>query len=292
MGSTDGMMNPGYYRRRVGAFEAVALHDGVMTRDRPPGFVRNASEEAVGEAFAQAGMARDKLTITFTPLAVQTDGGVVLIDTGFGDGGPPGTGRLLGNLAAAGIDATEVIAVIISHCHGDHVAGLRAKDGSPNFPNAQLFVPKLEWAFWMDEARAAAAPEMLKGTFELVQRVLAPWEATVRLFEWGETLLPGFTALDAGGHSPGMAAIDIVSEGERLLFVADITNNPLLFARNPTWQVMFDMDPERATETRLRILDQAAAEKTALFFFHAPFPGFVHVVKTGDRYEILPALWQ
>jgi hypothetical protein len=81
---------PGFYRFRIGAFEAIALHDGVVVRDRPAGFVRNAGSEQVGEAFAAIGLPRDKLTLTFTPLALRTGQGVVLIDTGFGAGGPPG----------------------------------------------------------------------------------------------------------------------------------------------------------------------------------------------------------
>jgi glyoxylase-like metal-dependent hydrolase (beta-lactamase superfamily II) len=94
---------PGFYRFAVGAFEVIALHDGVVTLDRPPGFVLNASDEEVGEAYAAAGMPRDKVTITFTALAIKTPDGVVLVDTGLGDGGPPGTGMIRANLAAAGI---------------------------------------------------------------------------------------------------------------------------------------------------------------------------------------------
>jgi hypothetical protein len=75
------------------------------------------------------------------------------------------------------------------------------------------------------------------------------------------------------------------------LFVADITNNPLIFARHPEWQLSFDMDGEAAVQTRKKILDQAAADKTRLSFYHAPFPATGYVVKSGGGYEFLPALW-
>src|SRR3982750_676073 len=88
---------PGFYRFPLGGFSAVALHDGVVTRDRPPGFVRNASDAEGGEAFAPAGMPRDKLTLTFTALLIDTGSGVVLIDTGMGEGGPAGTGMIAAN---------------------------------------------------------------------------------------------------------------------------------------------------------------------------------------------------
>jgi glyoxylase-like metal-dependent hydrolase (beta-lactamase superfamily II) len=286
-----GAQAPGFYRFKLGAFEAIALHEGVVVRDRPPGFVRNAGDEEVGEAFASAGMPRDKLTITFTALAVKTGQGIVLIDTGMGDNGPPGTGMLVANLGAAGIRPEDVGTVIISHFHGDHIGGLRRNDGSPVFARAQIMVPGVEWDYWMDEAKMGAAPDGLKGNFELVRRMFSSNAGEVRRYGWGEELLPGFRSVQASGHTPGMSAIEIASGDARMMFVADITNNPLLFVRNPGWQAIFDMNPDEAIETRRRLLDRAAAEKLRLFFFHAPFPGLGYVTQTGDRYEYLPALW-
>ncbi len=283
---------PGFYRFDVGAYRAIALHDGSLVRDRPPGFVRNVADDVVGEAFAAAGMARDKLTLTFTALAIDTGSGIVLIDTGMGEGGPAGTGMLEANLKAAGIAAGDVTHVVISHFHGDHISGLRRKDGSLTFPAAQLHVPQVEWEYWTDDAKQAAAPEGLKPFFGLVRRMFGPDASLVRQFAWGDEVLPGITAVQASGHTPGMTAFEIASDGESVWFVADITNNPLLFVRHPDWQAMFDMAPEEAVATRRRLLDQAAATRQRLFFFHAPFPGVAYVVKTGDGYEYLPALWQ
>ena len=282
---------PGFYRFKVGAYQALAVHDGSIARDRPPSFVRNAPDDVVGETFAAAGMPRDKLTLTFTALAIDTGSGVVLIDTGMGESGPAGTGMLEANLAAAGVPAADVAHVVISHFHGDHISGLRRKDGSLTFPRAQIHVPRVEWDYWIDEARKAAGGDGLKGNFDLVHRMFGPDAAAVRRFGWGDEVLPGMTAIQASGHTPGMTAFQIASEGESVIFVADITNNPLLFVRNPEWQAMFDMDPAEAVATRRRMLDQAAAEKQLLFFFHAPFPGVAYVSKSGDRYEYLPALW-
>ena len=76
------------------------------------------------------------------------------------------------------------------------------------------------------------------------------------------------------------------------MFVADITNNPLIFARRPEWQAMFDMDPDDATATRKALLDQAAADKLRLHFFHAPFPATGFIAKDGPGYEYLPAMWE
>ena len=112
-----------------------------------------------------------------------------------------------------------------------------------------------------------------------------------RRYRWGEELLPGMTAVKASGHTPGMSALEIVSGDAAMMYVADITNNPLIFARHPEWQAMFDMDPEEATATRRTLLDRAAADRLRLHFFHAPFPATGFVVRNGAGYEYLTALW-
>ena len=280
---------PGFYRYRLGDFHAVALHDGVLTRDRPSGFVRNATDAEVGAAFAEAGMPAEKLTLTFNPLAIETPAGVVLIDTGFGESGPPTAGQLVANLQAAGIAPGDVSTVIISHLHGDHILGLRRKDGSKTYPNATLMVPQRECDYWFDDAKMNAVPEAARSNFELARKTLDGLD--MQRFAWGDTLLPGVTAIQADGHTPGMSAIEITSSGQTLLFVADITNNPLIFARHPDWQAMFDVDPEQTIKTRRRLLDRAVSERLRLHFFHAPFPATAYVAKNGDAYEYLPALW-
>ena len=68
-------------------------------------------------------------------------------------------------LALAGIDPKSITAVVFSHFHGDHINGLRNKAGALAFPNAKLYVPEPEWAWWMDDSRMAAAPEAMKAGF-------------------------------------------------------------------------------------------------------------------------------
>jgi len=284
-----GKQAPGFFRYALGQFTAIALNDGTLTRDRPDGFVRNAGDADVGMAFAEAGMPADKLTLTFNPLAIETPNGVVLIDTGFGESGPPTAGHLLANLQAAGIAPEDVTTVIISHFHGDHILGLTRKDGSKIYPNARLMVPQAECDFWLDDAAMKAAPESAKSNFEVARKTMGSLE--MQRFAWGETILPGFTAVQADGHTPGMSAVEIESGGEQMMYVADITNNPLLFVRHPEWQAMFDIDPERTIATRRRLLDRAAAEHLRLHFYHAPFPATAYVVKNGNAYEYLPAPW-
>ena len=53
----------------------------------------------------------------------------MLIDSGFGDNGPPTGNNLLSNMSAAGIDPKNIDTILVSHFHGDHISGIRAKGG-------------------------------------------------------------------------------------------------------------------------------------------------------------------
>lgn len=286
-----GTQAPSFYRFKVGEIEVTALHDGEFTRPLDATFVRNAPLEDVQKALANNFQPTDKLTISFTALLVNTGAKLVLIDTGFNDNGGPTNGRIGTGLKAAGIDPAAIDAVVLSHFHGDHLQGVRAKDGKLVYPNAEIMVPEMEWGFWMDDAKMAAASDGMKGAFQGVHRVLKPNAADVKRFKWGDEIIPGITAVEASGHTPGHTAFVIASGKDKMMYVADLTNTPVLFAANPDWRVMFDMDADKAVATRKRILDMAAADKIRLSFYHASFPATGFIAKEGAGYRFVPAMW-
>jgi len=280
----------GFYRYKVGDIEVTAIHDGFAPRPLD-GLVRNAELNDVKKAMAEAFLPTDVLPITFTTLALKVGGRLVLIDTGNGDSGAPTTGRWMTNFRVAGFDPAQVNTIIISHFHPDHINGLRLKDGTAVFPNAEVMTPAPEWAFWMDDGRMAQAPEGLKGNFQNVRRVFGPMAKDVKQYEAGKELAPGVTAVAAPGHTPGHTAYAVSSGAGKLLVVSDITNHPALFARNPEWQAVFDMDGNQARDTRRRMLDMVAAERTQVSFYHAPFPATGHIAKAGNGFEFVPVQW-
>ncbi len=281
---------PGFYRYKVGEIEVTAIHDGFATRPLD-GFIRNADIADVRKAMAEAFLPEAALPITFTTLVLKTGGRTILIDTGNGDSGPPTTGRWMSNFRAAGFDPASVDTVVISHFHGDHISGLRLKDGTAVFPKAEIMVPETEWAYWTDDAKMASAPDGLKPGFQTVRRVFGPVMKDVNRYAAGQEVVPGLTAVAAYGHTPGHTAYMLASGTAKLMVMSDLTNHPALFVRNPTWSAVFDMDADMARATRLKMLDMASAERAQVSFYHAPFPATGHILKASDGYRFVPVQW-
>ena len=279
----------GYRRHRLGEFELIALHDGAVRRPLGEEFVRNVPLEQVKAMLASQGLPTDYVDIPFTAFLAVTPAGRFLFDAGFGDNGPPTTGRLREHLAAAGFKPEDIDHVVISHFHGDHINGVRLKEGAPAFPRARIHVPAPEWAFWMDEARMQAAPQALQGSFQAVRRAFGgPVAERIETFQPGSELAPGIRAEAAFGHTPGMCVFTLRSQGQGFIDVADTANIPALFVRNPDWSVMFDMDAELARQTRRRILEQAARERLLVGGYHFPFPAFGVLEPAGSGWTFRP----
>lgn len=281
---------PGFYRYKVGAVEVTAINDGFAMRSLD-GFIPNAPAAKLKKAMEDAFLPADTLPLTFTSVVLRIGGRTVLVDTGFADNGPPTTGHWMTNFRAAGFDPATVDDIVISHFHPDHIGGIRCKDGTAVFPKAQVHVPEAEWAFWTDDARMAQAPDGWKPTFAATRRVFGPIAGEVKRFAAGEEVVPSLTAVAAPGHTPGHTAFMLASGSARQLIMGDTANHPALFVRNPGWSAVFDMDAEQARETRVKMLDLAAAERLQVSFYHAPFPAAGHILKGADGYRFVPIQW-
>jgi glyoxylase-like metal-dependent hydrolase (beta-lactamase superfamily II) len=276
----------GVKRMKLGAMEVIALNDGALRRPLGEEFVRNVPLEQVKSLLASQNLPTDYVDIPFTPFLVVTPAGRFLLDTGFADNGPPTTGKLAAQLAAAGFKPEDVDHVVISHYHGDHINGLRKKDGSLAFPKAKVHVPAPEHAFWFDDAKMNAAPPAAKGAFENARKVIGSLPADILVkYAPGQELAPGIRAEAAFGHTPGMSMVSVQSEGQKFMYVADLTNVPSLFARSPDWAVQFDMDAELARQTRRRVFDMLVKDKVTAGGYHFPFPALGTIETAGSGYQ-------
>lgn len=286
----------GVYRYKIGTAQVTVVTDGARTFPLADGFILNAKKDDINAALAAAYMEKDKMTIHFAPVAVNSGGKLVVIDTGNGEAasGPSkgAVGQFGANLAAAGIDAKAVDIVVISHFHGDHVNGLLTADNKPAFPNAEIKVPATEWAFWMDDGEMSRAPKgRMEDLFKNNRRIFDALGRKVTPYEWNKEVAPAITAIATVGHTPGHTSYVVSSGGSSVYIQSDVTNHPALFASNPGWHAAFDQDPAKAEETRRKVYDMVVAEKLMVQGFHYPFPGLGHVEKDGAGYRVVPAQW-
>lgn len=290
-----GKQAPGFYRYKVGSYELTVVSDGVRHAPLADTFVRNAKKEEVNTALQAAFLAPDKITTPFNPLVVNTGSKLVLVDTGLGAGvfaqSKGALGQLAANLPQAGIDAKAIDVVIITHCHPDHINGLVGADGKPVFTNAEIFVPATEIKFWNDDGAMNKAPAGLKGNFNNTRRVFKGLDNKMTPYDAGKEIAPGITSVASHGHTPGHMSLVVASGNSKIFVQADVTNVPYLFARNPGWHVMFDMDGAMAEATRRKVYDMLAAEKMLMQGFHYPFPALGYIEKSGTGYREVPVVW-
>lgn len=284
-----GRQAPGFFRWMVGEFEVTALHDGVVRAPLDPGRIPNVPVEEVRQAMMANFMPVEPIVNHFTTLVVNTGPKLVLIDAGFANNGAPTTGQMAANLAAAGIEPGQIDTILVSHFHPDHINGIRNREGQLVYPNAEIVIPKPDWDFYMDETRMNAVPEAARGAFAAVRRVFSPIAGQLKHVEWGKEAAPGITAIASPGHTPGHTCFVVSSGRQSLLVMGDASNDPRLFARNPHWHLVFDLDRPQAVETRRRLLDMAATDRMQISFYHAAFPATGFVAKDGAGYDWFPA---
>jgi glyoxylase-like metal-dependent hydrolase (beta-lactamase superfamily II) len=282
---------PGYYRFKIGSFELTALYDGVWNWATDQGLVRGASRADVRQALTSAFLTATNIAMPITALLVNTGRLLVLIDAGTAGRVAATAGTLAQNMAAAGVDPKSIDMVLISHFHADHINGLHDDRGAPAFPNAEIAVPAREWDFWMDDGVLSQAPTPRKAAFYNARGIFGSPGKEIRRFESDRELAPGITPVAAYGHTPGHTAFAVASGNQSMLVSGDTTYLPALFARHPEWQTIFDVDGNMATETRKRLLAQAASDRMLLQGYHFPFPSVGHVQRDGDGYAVIPVAW-
>ena len=288
---------PSFYRYKIGDAQVTAISDGVNTFALGETLVLNAKKDEVAAALDKAFLPKDKMSIHFAPLVINTGGKLVVVDTGNGAAAfassKGNVGQFGSNMTAAGFDPKNVDIVVISHFHGDHINGLLTADNTPTFPNAEVLVPAAEWKYFMDDGEMGKqTSDRMKGVFTNARRVLdAGLKKKVTPYEGGKDVAPGLQAISSYGHTPGHTSFILSSGSDKVFIQSDVTNHPALFVANPGWHLMFDQDPQMAEATRRKIYDMLVADKMRVQGYHYPFPANGFVEKDGTGYRLVPAAW-
>lgn len=214
--------------------------------------------------------------------------GVVLVDTGFGNGKDRGAVPFshldtdwLDRLAGLGIGVDDVDAVISTHLHSDHVGWNTRWDGSrwvPTFPRARYYFSKADF---VDRTEVPNRPGV-SGSFEDSVLPLIG-VADVRMVEGRTQVVPGVVIEPIPGHSVGHTVVALAGSDGRTaaLLTGDLVHHPIQVAY-PAVGMYADSDPFLAQHSRRTVLRRAAEEGLLLLpaHFRAPYAG--RVVADGD----------
>lgn len=282
---------PGVYRRKVGDIVITAIADGFLDGDLE--VLRN----------IDTGVARDILTANFRParrtavntFLIQAGGKTALMETGCGSFMQASAGKQLENLAAAGVKPGDIDAIILTHMHPDHSAGLTDREtGKRIFENAELIVHENEPKHWNDDAAMARGNEREQALFfQLARDQMAPYMDRMKTFAGaGGEVFAGVTAIPRPGHTPGHTTYLIASGDDQLLIWGDVVHIPEVQTARPEACMAFDTDTTQAEASRRAVFDMVATDKLLVTGMHLHFPGFSRLVRDGSGYRLIPAAWE
>src|SRR5580658_8511161 len=203
----------GFYRFKIGDFQATVISDGYGPIPVGPILAINASEAELASVL-KANFMQPVIQATNNILVVDTGRERILVDTGFGEKiGPPfgSFPELEANLRRAGILSESIDLVVISHGHLDHTGGLVTKSGTLVFPKAQFVFVDTEWNYWTgnryeSDVNSSPMPDPFKQATILVAREnLPPVAARARFVQPGGEIASGVHYIPAPGHSPAHA---------------------------------------------------------------------------------------
>jgi len=254
---------------KLGAFNLVALHDAqfILPNDGKV-FGVGVGPAAVTQVLDAAGAPTENITLSVDALLVKTGKEIVLIDTGIG-------GALQGSLKLAHVKPETVTDILITHAHPDHIGGL-VKNGALAFANAKIRMSAAEWTWLQSETQMAD-----------VVKVISPQVAT---FEPGAEVVPGITAVDLKGHTPGHTGYEIVSGKDHLLDFGDTAHSSIISLAKPIWHISFDNDPDLGEQNRVEELAKLAKSQETIFAPHFPFPGVGKIEPQADHFAWKPTL--
>lgn len=237
----------------IGDLEIWPVQDstGAMAKELLPGLAQHPEYE---QAFARGPLPAVN-RVYYLPLKDRK----ILFDSGWGQDLKV-HGNSLELLAANGVRPGDITDIALTHMDLDHIGGL-LKDGEAVFPNAALWISKPEFEAW-------TGGKVVGRNEDLAKKVAEKYAGRIRLFEFGDEIFPGVTAIDASGHTPGHTAYEISSGADKMIIGGDFIHIGDIQLPLPELSSVYDMDQEKAAATRRNLLEKAANEKALLTGMH------------------------
>lgn len=270
----------GFKKIKLGELELFILTDGYIHEKNLSSFAPRGNVTELKKILKDNFRSEDYIDMAINILLVKTKEKLVLMDTGMGIFADERTGFLLKSLQKAGFSANDITDIFLSHAHPDHMGGVVDKQNKLVFPNAAIFISKIEYDFWMNasindfnNSALKAHPEMLTQIIPALQNILKAIQPTLKFYDLNRTLYNHFNFQLAPGHTPGLTVTTISSGNEKLMYIADLIHSDIILFPHPDWGFSGDTDLDIAATSRKKFLKQLADTKIRAFASHLPWPG-------------------
>lgn len=281
----------GLYTMNIGAIEMVVISDGhLLVNPVQAEFAQGVDSSEVAETLKKHFSPSAEIDLAMNILLLKTKNRYILIDAGAGYVFGEGSGKLAENLRYAGISPGHITDIVLTHAHTDHIGGLTDREGKLVFPNAEVYLAREEYDFWM-----SPEPDFSKSTMtdkkhmsmlvDVAQRNIRTVDEKLHLFKDGDDLFGCMQVNIAPGYTPGHSIIRIYSQKEELYHIADIVHSEIISFLHPEWIYNSDTDYLLGIETRRKVLEQMTNSKALFFAYHLPWPGLGYVRSKADGYE-------
>ncbi|WP_324754243.1 MBL fold metallo-hydrolase [Roseovarius sp. Pro17] len=272
---------------QLGSSEVIGLSDGNLVL---PGsfYFDGLPQEELATILAKHDVPRDQLEPPCNLTLLRQPDKTVLFDAGAGPAFMPSAGELLSSLESEGLTPDDITHVVFTHAHPDHLWGILDDFDDPVFPEAELMIGQAEWDYWMDPNTVDTIGDGRASFAVGAARRLAAIEDQISFFNDADEILPGVMAHATPGHTPGHMSFEIRDGSNAVMVGGDaIVNDHVAFER-PDWASGADQDTDLGAKTRMRLLDQLAADDIALLGFHLRHGGLGRVERTVDAYRFVP----
>ncbi|MDR1038246.1 MAG: MBL fold metallo-hydrolase [Deltaproteobacteria bacterium] len=268
----------GWHTTEYGGLTVTALSDSTGSMPFTL-FYDITAEDFAALAKAGGSPSESEVTSWINAFLVKKGNQLFLVDTGMG-AGP----SIVPLISAAGYTPEQVTHVLITHFHSDHIGGLLDKDGNPAFPNATLYTPVRDEAYFMPGSGPG-----VNGT-ELARKVTAPYKAAgkYQAFEPGAQIAPGVKSTSLWGHTPGHSGFAFETADGPFLCWGDIVHAYLVQFARPEVTLSYDVDRPAAAATRRKVFNEAADGRYLVAGAHLPFPALGQVLRKGGGFVWSP----
>lgn len=273
-----------FHKFHIGAMQATIVSDGPLTLPSAHTIFTGPDTAELDAVLTRTGLPADRVRVEQNCLLLETGGKRALFDNGLGSRQlyGPGSGRLLESLREAGIDPASIDAMVLTHAHSDHCWGTMGDDGTPNFPNAVLYLAREELDFWTSDPPSERFERSLAG----IRKHLLPLRDRITFVRDGEEFLPGVQAWLTPGHTPGHMSYLF---GGGWCLAGDVAFHDPLSYHFPEAESAFDVDRATGVTTRRRVLDRLAHDQLSIVGYHQPWPGLGRVERAGTSFRYVAA---